>query len=87
MAATPPAADQTQSTGNASRSSPDLDQFLVWQSNAGLATRQASEQIEDIRKVTFSISFILASSATGLSQCKRGDQKPAILQAAGNGQH
>jgi predicted secreted protein len=50
MAATSPAVSQTQSTANASRSSPDLAQFLMWQNNAELASRQASQQIEDIRK-------------------------------------
>ena len=50
MAATSPAVSQTPSTVNASRSSPDLAQFLIWQNNAELASRQASQQIEDIRK-------------------------------------
>lgn len=49
-AATSPAVSQTQSIANASRSSPDLAQFLMWQNNTELASRQASQQIEDIRK-------------------------------------
>jgi hypothetical protein len=50
MAATSPTVGQTQSTANDSRSSPDLAQFLTWQNNTELASRQASQQIEDIRR-------------------------------------
>jgi small-conductance mechanosensitive channel len=37
--------------------------------------------------VMFSNSFVLASSATGLSKFTRGDQKPAQLEAAAKAQH
>jgi small-conductance mechanosensitive channel len=37
--------------------------------------------------VTFSNSFVLASSATGLSKFNRGDQEPAQLEAAAKAQH
>jgi Mechanosensitive ion channel len=50
MAATSAPGNQTQSTANASRSSPDLAQFLIWQNNAELASRQARQEIEDIRE-------------------------------------
>lgn len=50
MAATSAALTQTQSTANASRSSPDLAQFLTWQNNAEVASRQASQEIDDIKK-------------------------------------
>jgi Mechanosensitive ion channel len=43
-------ARQTPSTANDNGSSPDLAQFVVWQNNAELASRQASQQIEDIKK-------------------------------------
>ena len=50
MAATSPAVGQTQNTAATSGSSTDLAQFLRMQDNASIASRQASQQIEDIRK-------------------------------------
>jgi Mechanosensitive ion channel len=41
---------QKQGTGQASGSSPDLAQFLTWQNTAAVASQQATQQIEDIRK-------------------------------------
>ena len=50
VAATSTAVSQKQSTANASGSSPDLAQFLAWQNNVELASQQASQQIEDLKK-------------------------------------
>jgi hypothetical protein len=50
MVATSEARSQTPSTANDMGSSPDLAQFVVWQNNAALASRRATQQIEDIRK-------------------------------------
>jgi hypothetical protein len=50
IAAASPALSQKQGTANASGSSSDLTQFLAWQNNAELASRQASQQIKDIKK-------------------------------------
>jgi len=50
IVATSPAASQKPSSAKVSDSSPDLVQFLMLQNNAELASRQASQQIEDIRK-------------------------------------
>jgi small-conductance mechanosensitive channel len=50
IAAMSAAASPQQNTGTGSGSSPDLVQFLQWQSTAELASRQASQEIEDIRK-------------------------------------
>lgn len=50
IAARSEAARQEQSTANDSRSSPDLAQFLTWQNSAELASRRASQEIEDTKK-------------------------------------
>jgi hypothetical protein len=50
VAATSTAVSQKQSTANASGSSPDLAQFLSWQNNVELASQQANQQIEEIKK-------------------------------------
>lgn len=50
IAAMSAAASPQQNTGTGSGSSPDLVQFLQWQSTAELASRQASQEIEDITK-------------------------------------
>jgi len=45
-----PAASQDQGTAKASGSSPDMAQFLRWQANADVASQQARQQIEEIKK-------------------------------------
>jgi hypothetical protein len=44
------AGNQKPSTATASRSSPDLAHFVQLENNANLATRQASQEIDDIKK-------------------------------------
>jgi len=44
------AASRKQGTENSGGSSPDLAQFLTWQNNVALASQQASQQIDDIKK-------------------------------------
>jgi uncharacterized membrane protein len=49
IVATSEAGSHEQSTANDSGSSADLAQFLIWQNNAEGESRQASQQIEDIK--------------------------------------